>query len=185
MKSFITEFIDNIISLIPWVIVAWILFSWVSLATAQEQPLTEEQEIVAITLLGEAQGEKAQGLYAVGCVIQRRSEERKLTLSQVCLENKLNKNGVRVWQFSCWKDKPYIQTIRRLLKANTKQSAYAKHLARCMSKGWKLVQDFTGHANHFYSSKILKKPPFWAFDKKRREWRKPSKIIGNHVFYKL
>ena len=148
----------------------------VSTAMGAEQPLTQEEEVVAITLMGEARGEGEIGLYAVGCVIQKRAQERELTLSQVCLQNKINKNGVRVWQFSCWNDKPYIETMKRLLEANTKQAKYAKMLARAMCKGWRLAQDFTGEANHYHANYVT---PYWS---KRF---KPTKRIGNHIFYKL
>ena len=38
-----------------------------------------DEEIVALTILGEARGEGTQGMYAVACVIQERSEKKKLT----------------------------------------------------------------------------------------------------------
>lgn len=148
----------------------------VSTAMGAEQPLTQEEEVVAITLMGEARGEGEIGLYAVGCVIQKRAQERELTLSQVCLQNKINKNGVRVWQFSCWNDKPYIETMKRLLKADTKQAKYSKRLARAMCAGGMLTQTFTGNANHYHASYVT---PYWS---KRF---KPTKRIGNHIFYKL
>ena len=148
----------------------------VSSAMGAEQPLTQEEEVVAITLMGEARGEGEIGLYAVGCVIQKRAQERELTLSQVCLQNKINKNGVRVWQFSCWNDKPYIETMKRLLKANTKQAKYSKRLARAMCAGGMLTQTFTGNANHYHANYVT---PYWS---KRF---KPTKRIGNHIFYKL
>ncbi len=144
--------------------------------TAAEQPLTKDEQTIAITLMGEARGEKNAGMYAVACVIQKRATERELTLSQVCLQNKLNKRGVRVWQFSCWNDKPYIETMKRLLKANTKQAKYAKMLARAICKGHGLAQEFTGDANHYHASYVT---PYWI------KGYKPTKIIGNHLFYKL
>ena len=144
--------------------------------TAEELPLTKDEQTIAITLMGEARGEKQTGLYAVACVIQKRATERELTLSQVCLQNRLNKKGVRVWQFSCWNDKPYIETMKRLLKANTEQAKYAKLLARSMCKGFKLVQGFTGEANHYHASYVK---PYWI------KGKTPTKIIGNHLFYKL
>ena len=148
----------------------------VSTAMGAEQPLTQEEEVVAITLMGEARGEGEIGLYAVGCVIQKRAQERELTLSQVCLQNKINKNGVRVWQFSCWNDKPYIETMKRLLKADTKQAKYSKRLARAMCAGGMLTQTFTGNANHYHATYVT---PYWS------KKFKPTKRIGNHIFYKL
>ncbi len=148
----------------------------ISNAMGAEQPLTKDEQTIAITLMGEARGEKKAGLYAVGCVIQQRSIERKLTPAQVCLQNALNKNGVRVWQFSCWKDKPYIETMKRLLEANTEQAKYAKMLARAICKGHMLAQHFTGNANHYHASYVT---PYWI------KGYKPTKIIGKHLFYKI
>ena len=143
--------------------------------TAAEQPLTMHEQIIATTLMGEARGEKQAGLYAVACVIQKRSAERKIRCWQVCLQRKVS-NGRTTWQFSCWNDKPYIETMKRLLKANTKQAKYAKSLARSMCKGWKLEQSFTGEANHYHASYVK---PYWI------KGKTPTKIIGNHLFYKL
>ena len=36
----------------------------------------KEQRIIALTILGEARGEGASGMYAVGCVIQERAKEK-------------------------------------------------------------------------------------------------------------
>ena len=137
-------------------------------------PLTKEQEVVALTLMGEARGEGSEGLYAVGCVIEKRVVERKLTLSKVCLQNRMVK-GRKVWQFSCWEDKRYMETMKRLLKAGTKEAEYSKALARAMTKG-DLEQTYTGHANHYHADYVS---PSWA-DK-----FKPTKKIGRHYFYKL
>ena len=169
--------IDMIIAILAAIIALNIIGSvLISTAMGAEAPLTQEEEVVAITLMGEARGEGEIGLYAVGCVIQKRAQERELTLSQVCLQNKINKNGVRVWQFSCWNDKPYIETMKRLLKADTKQAKYSKRLARAMCAGGMLTQTFTGNANHYHATYVT---PYWS------KKFKPTKRIGNHIFYKL
>ena len=169
--------LDMIIAILAAIIALNIIGSvLISTAMGAEAPLTQEEEVVAITLMGEARGEGEIGLYAVGCVIQQRSIERKLTLAQVCLQNKVNKNGVRVWQFSCWNDKPYIETMKRLLKADTKQAKYSKRLARAMCAGGMLTQTFTGNANHYHATYVT---PYWS------KKFKPTKRIGNHIFYKL
>lgn len=140
-----------------------------------------DQRTVALTLLGEARGEGRGGMYAVACVIQKRAAERRLTLAQVCLQPA---------QFSCWTDKAYMATMTRLYNANTEQAKYAKALADSMSKGGRLSQDFTGHANHYYSLD-LKKPPYWTFKVIKKDGKqikvpiKPTKKIGKHLFYRL
>ena len=62
MKT-ILELFDEIAALAPWFIVAWVLFGFATMATAQQ--LTKEQDIIAQTLLGEARGEGKAGVYAV------------------------------------------------------------------------------------------------------------------------
>jgi len=177
MKDLLDTVLDTALGVMIAVAIAYALLCVGAYSlTAEELPLTKDEQTIAITLMGEARGEKQTGLYAVACVIQKRATERKLTLSQVCLQNKLNKKGVRVWQFSCWNDKPYIETMKRLLKADTEQAKYAKLLARSMCKGFKLVQGFTGNANHYHASYVK---PYWI------KGKTPTKIIGNHLFYKL
>jgi spore germination cell wall hydrolase CwlJ-like protein len=152
--------------------------------TAAEQPLTKDEEIIAITLMGEARGEKSFGMYAVACVIQKRADERKLTPAQVCKEK---------WQFSCWNkgQEKNLDLMRRLLKHNTVEARYAKQLARAICAGGRLAHGITGNANHYYSTKVMSKPPYWAFKTVKRKNKPsikvritPSRIIGNHVFYK-
>ena len=58
-----------------------------------DQVLTVSERVVALTILGEARGEGKMGMYAVACVIQKRSIERSLTPAKVCHEP---------WQFSIW-----------------------------------------------------------------------------------
>ena len=177
MKDLLDTALDTLLTVGIAIIVGYLLlFAGAYSLTAEELPLTKDEQTIAITLMGEARGEKQTGLYAVACVIQKRATERELTLSQVCLQNKLNKKGVRVWQFSCWNDKPYIETMKRLLKANTKQAKYSKRLARAMCAGGMLAQTFTGNANHYHASYVK---PYWI------KGKTPTKIIGNHLFYKL
>ena len=64
-----------------------------TMAAHADQALTLEERTVALTILGEARGEGQLGMYAVACVIQKRSQERNLTPAKVCLEP---------WQFSIW-----------------------------------------------------------------------------------
>ena len=58
-----------------------------------DEVLTRDERIVALTILGEARGEGNTGMFAVGCVIQKRSSNRNLTPAQVCQQS---------WQFSIW-----------------------------------------------------------------------------------
>ena len=62
-----------------------LLFPHLGLA---DQVLTRDERVIALTILGEARGEGKKGMFAVACVVQRRSWEKKITPAQVCLEEK-------------------------------------------------------------------------------------------------
>ena len=151
-----------------------------------DEVLTPDERIVTLTLLGEARGEGLTGIYAVGCVIQKRSSNRNLTPAQVCQES---------WQFSIWDaGKGKIKKESELWYLYESPSkGYARQLARKICASRKLSQDYTGNADHYYSHKIRKQPPYWAFKIEKdkngkviaKEPIKPSKVIGNHTFYKL
>ena len=123
---------------------------------------TKAEKIVAITILAEARGEDTKGMYAVAAVIAQRANERKLTPSQVCLQR---------LQFSCWNGKS-VKDLEHLLKVP--QAKYALLLARNVAL---LSREYVGFANHYHNNKI--KTPYWA------KGKRPVKIIGNHLFYKL
>ena len=136
--------------------------------------------IVAFTLLGEARGEGKLGMYAVACVIEQRAKNRKLTLVEVCLEEK---------QFSMWNDIHLSRThggqgfamLRKF--GNSPSYSYAIQLARKMlvaeqdpKKDKILDQSVTKNADHYHNQQVK---PYWA-NKKNKTIK-----IGNHIFYKL
>jgi len=130
---------------------------------AADAPLTKDQKIIAMTILGEARGEGYNGMYAIACVIQQRMKQRNKTGSQICLQRK---------QFSCWnsndKNRP---KLRNLLK--TKEAYWAKQLAIHITK---LNSNYIKQADHYCT---LNTNPYWAKNKK------PIIIIGRHKFYRL
>ena len=131
-----------------------------------DEVLTQEERIVALTLLGEARGEKEIGMFAVGCVIQKRVLERNLTPKQVCLERK---------QFDVWTGKKE-RDLMYLWKADPKMVAYARRLARYICSKTHRLADATNGANHFCHVNSYN---YWI------KGKKPSKIIGRHKFFKL
>ena len=98
---------------------------------------TKAEKIIAITILAEARGEGDKGMYAVAAVIAQRSNERKLTPSQVCLQR---------LQFSCWNGKS-VKDLEHLLKVP--QAKYALLLARNVSL---LSREYVGFANHYHNN---------------------------------
>jgi len=134
-------------------------------AVSQAQALTEEQAIVAKTLLGEARGEGYAGMYAVGCVIAARSIGKKP--KDICLKN----NG-KVWQFSCWNPAdPNFKQLHILLKTHPlarKAKLIAVHLHA-------LDRSYVGHADHYAHESV---DNYWT--------RKLKHVgtVGNHKFYR-
>ena len=148
-------------------IIAFILF--VAPFAQADTALTRNERIVALTILGEARGEGEIGMFAVGCIIQKRASERNLTPAKVCLEP---------WQFSVWnagggKVKKESE-LYHLWKS--KSMTYARKLARSVCDSKQVLTDVTGGANHYCT---LKTNPYWA------KGKKPTVIIGNHKFFKL
>ena len=138
--------------------------------SAQAQQLTEEQEIVAKTLLGEARGEGYEGMYAVACVIQQRVINRHRgakTAKSVCLDN----NG-EAWQFSCWNPAdPNFNKLDQLLKSHDlapKAKALAIHLHA-------LDRAYVKHADHYARDNI---DNYWT-----RAYKHVS-TVGRHKFYR-
>ena len=129
------------------------------------QDLTEEQKIVAMTILGEARGEGEEGMYAVACVIAQRSIAWKRTPKQICLSDR---------QFSCWNPKdPNRKIVWRLLNTDSKSSKYARRLAVHLLH---LDRSYVSNADHYAT---VGTDNYWT------RKRKPVKHIGNHFFYKL
>lgn len=166
------------------IIIGFIIFIVLAGAAAADSSLTTEERIVALTLLGEARGESEIGVYAVGCVIQKRAAQRKLTPAQVCLEP---------WQFSVWnagKGKVKKENeLDYLWDSKCIIVRYAKLVAKSICANQQLNHAWAGNANHYYSTDI--KPPYWTYKKVIKNGRevkvpiKPVAKIGKHVFYKL
>ena len=171
----IIDMLESVADILVWVVVAWVLFGFATMAQGQE--LSRQQKVVAQTLLGEARGEGYAGMYAVACLINQRSVNRKLEPWQVCLQD---------WQFSCWnKNDKNRHKLPSLLNADTQQAKWAKSLAVHLMR---LNTDYIKGADHYCT---LSSNPYWYFKKvivKGEEKEVPIKpvgFLGNHKFYKL
>ena len=148
-------------------------------APVMGQELTREQEIIAMTILGEARGEGEAGMYAVGCLLKQRKQNSsgKLSYSQICLKK---------WQCSCWNpNDPNRSQLKKLL-ANSSAAKYAKRVALNIDK---LQLSFIANADHYCA---VNAKPYWTYKKVLTKEGKrvkveipPVKVIGNHKFYKL
>jgi len=170
MKTVI-EILDEFMSLIPWVVVAWVLFGFATMAVAQE--LTLGQRIVAQTILGESRGEGEAGMYGVACVIQARikSQHYPNTMNGVCFQKS---------QFDVWTKRKYVTwddenraAVRRHMANNTKAAQYAKRLALNLDR---LDRSFVKYADHYCT---LDTHTDWT------KGQEPVAVIKNHKFYKL
>ena len=150
-------------------------------------PLNMHEKIIAATILMEARGEGEKGMYWVAGVIAQRSANRGLHPTTVCSQRK---------QFSCWNSGKTVLDagVKDLLKGEG--SIYASLLARSLYMGSTnrtlIDVEYTRHADHYYSKKYMKTPPYWAFEiielsnvTKIRKPIKPVAVVGDHVFYKL
>ena len=146
-----------------------ILFIFLASSVFADEALNREERVVALTLLGEARGEGEKGIFAVGCVIQRRSWERELSPMRVCLEP---------FQFEPWSaGEGKIKKERELYYLwKSRRSGYARELARKICDKQVVLMDTTNGANHFCKVTSF---PYWA------RGRKPLAVIGRHKFFKL
>lgn len=131
--------------------------------------LNYDQKIIALTILAEARGEGNMGMYAVACVIQQRSIERKMTVMEVCLAPS---------QFSCWNGKGNIaskmEDKKNLFAAP--QAEYAAQLARVIWGNQALERKVIGNANHYHTTDVN---PKWS------KGKDATVTIKHHKFYRL
>lgn len=146
-----------------------ILFSFYFVVLGIKKMTTEKSEeidITARTLWGEARGEGVTGMQAVANVIRNRVNGLKWfgsTFKEVCLKPR---------QFSAWEDlnRPKMLAV----DTSDKQFAAAVDIATRAVNG--TLPDITGGANHYHAVGVK---PSWADTSKR------TAIIGRHIFYKL
>lgn len=147
--------------------------------TALLAPLSD-QDVVALTLYGEARGEPIEGLLAVGCVIRNRvtvdlgHDGRPDWWGEgyrgVCLQPK---------QFSCWNDgdptQAAVVTAAQAIMHGTPDPWLAQCLwaAEGVTRDW--LRDLTSGATHYHTDAVS---PAWA----------KSMILtvrkGHHLFYR-
>ena len=167
----IFDILENLGQIFIWIIVAFILFGFANMASADD--LTPEQKIIAQTILGEARGEGKQGMYAVACVIKQRMKLESFpnTAKGVCLEAS---------QFDFWTqrdsvtwDDTHRATVSRLMNHDIEMVRYAKMLAININK---MDLNWSKHADHYCTININN---YWT------KGQKSVLIIKNHKFYKL
>lgn len=134
---------------------------------------TEQYDIVARTIYGEARGEftKNDGglasLMAVGNVILNRTKSYRFgkTPRDVCL---------KPYQFSCWNENdPNKGLIQNITTQNSLFSLCLDVSKNILEEKW---PDLTKGSDHYHTKAVY---PYWSVKKR------PLVMIGNHLFYKL
>lgn len=128
--------------------------------------MTEDQtDYMARTIYGEARGEGARGMQAVGNVIMNRVKAAGwygASIKDVCL---------KPYQFSCWNENDPNRT--KIINATAAQLKQARTIAEKVISGE--LPDITGGATHYYANTIA--APYWTKSMKK------TATIGNHIFY--
>lgn len=138
-------------------------------------------EILGLTIIGEARGEKIEGQVGVGNVIRNRLQSNPIkykSYHDVCLEPK---------QFSCWnKNDPNYEYLLGLAGRiiNNQERQFNKYLQQCMFVAQGIHEDLlldnTGKCKFYMTINLFRtNRPGWAENAiKVRE-------IGNHIFFDL
>lgn len=156
----------KIVKAVVFVLVVWVGFIMTRKTVLVDK--SEEIDVLARTIWGEARGEGVTGMQAVANVIINRVNAGiwyGRTVSEVCKKK---------YQFSCWlpSDPNYAKCQAVTIADNSFQNAMflaAKGVAG-------ELEDITGGANHYHASSIK---PSWA------DATKVTAQIGNHIFYRL
>lgn len=129
----------------------------------------EQIEYMARTMWGEARGEGATGMRAVGHVIMNRVKSGSwygATPKDVVLKK---------WQFSCWNENDPNRA--KLLAVTTADSEYATALSLAKAIYAGTMPDITNGATNYLALGSLSSVPSWASRMKQ------VASIGNHTFY--
>ena len=125
--------------------------------------------VLAMTILGEAEGECDLGKLSVGWVVRNRAADDRWpdTSKDVCLQHK---------QFSCWNQgSPRIAPMMRP-RDHVSEELWDACFLSAVSAEFAVDMDPTGGANHYHTTAIK---PYWA-EEDRVTFR-----LGHHIFYKL
>lgn len=136
-------------------------------------------EVLGLTIIGEARGERIEGQVAVGSVIRNRMTNNPAkyhSLTTVCLEP---------WQFSCWNknDPNRVILLEIAEKLVTGQILNSRHHVQCMFvargiESWAIMDNTNGALNYMTSSLFNgDNKPSWAKNAKN------EKVIDHHTFF--
>jgi spore germination cell wall hydrolase CwlJ-like protein len=121
--------------------------------------------IISYTLYAEARGEPFEGMKAVASVIKTRAMRAKISLAEVCLQDR---------QFTCWNDLDAVPEF--FITGEGINPKDMKARSQCFGIAWAVLVNNGpwDYLTHFYNPD--KATPGWAFE------MEDTRIIGNHVF---
>lgn len=130
---------------------------------------SSEAAVVAMTVLGEAEGEPWAGKMIVAETFVNRSNASRKTLKDTCLAPN---------QYACWngeeRQRKLIARAAELERINSQAWKDCKELAKCICQPGYTPST---SATHYYAPAKMDKPPWWA-DK-----MKLVAIVAGHKFF--
>lgn len=135
-----------------------------------------DEEILALTIYGEARGESPNGQIAVGCVIRNRVLSRghdNIEYREVCLAPK---------QFSCWNDNDpnfriLIEMSKTLLYQNIQDPTFQQCLYFAQGIITEVIKDITNGSENYLTKNLFENRPEWAKNATNVQ------TIGSQVFF--
>lgn len=138
-------------------------------------------EVLALTIYGEARGESIEGQVAIANIIMNRflsnTFKYKNNVGNVCLEK---------FQFSCWNDNDpnrakLLSLANSLVIGDIKDTILRQCLAVARNiVGNHFVDNISGNKNYMTNNLFnSNKKPSWAINAKN------IKVIGNHTFFNV
>jgi len=148
-------------------VIGWLLIGYFGYMGLKmfNNALVDQQYYLALTMYGEARGEGAQGMQAVGNVILNRVKQGGwygASVKDVVL---------KPLQFSCWNTGDPNRAV--MLNASAEKLATANAIAGQLLAG--KLEDITGGATNYHADYVR---PSWASSMKQ------TVKIGRHIFYK-
>lgn len=131
-----------------------------------------DEQVLTLTIYGEARGEGLDGMLGVASVVLNRTRRGNTTVKSECLKKK---------QFSCFNEgDPNRALLERFAEAFNDYVHQVALLRACMwiARGAMsgILESNVGGATHYHTKSIL---PYWAKDARMKKIRE----LGNHVYY--
>jgi N-acetylmuramoyl-L-alanine amidase len=136
--------------------------------------MSDDIDILARTLWGEARNEGTKGMEAVACVVLNRVEIAKKNGGKYWWGNTVIDVCQKPFQFSCWNMRDPNRAKLIAVTDKNIHFATALRIARRAISG--VLHDYTCGATHYHTAAVS---PKWA------QGVVPDVIIGHHIFYKL